>query len=270
MIRITKKGKRPDILFTSGANINKDKLVVETEKNKELYNKNKGEYDSGKKKFSFKSSLYGHDEIKDALIEIQHKKCCFCEAKVLHVSDGDVEHFRPKKAYRQKKKAPLRRPGYYWLAYDWNNLFLACIKCNQRNKENMFPLNDGRTRARNHKSNLKKEKALFLHPEFDNPESHIEFKEAFIKPKRKSDKGLTTITELNLTRLNLYEQRKTRYDIIYALIGAYQRIPNDIPADEISKNQIRKILRRSISEEEEYTSMIKSNFGKIINEILSE
>ncbi len=270
MIRINKKGKRPDILFTSGANINQDKLIVETKKNKELYLASKKDYDSGKRNFTFKSSLYAHDDIKKALIAIQNKKCCFCESKVLHVSDGDVEHFRPKKAYRQKKKDSLKRPGYYWLAYDWDNLFLACIKCNQRNKENMFPLLDGRTRARNHKSNIKKEKSLFLHPQFDKPESHIEFKEAFIKPKRKSDKGLTTITELNLTRIDLYEERKTRLDIIHALIGAYQRIPNEIPEDEISKNQIREILRKSISEKEEYTGMIKSNFGEQIDQILNE
>ena len=55
MIRIVKSGRRPDILFTSGPNINQDKLEVETEKLKALYASDKSRYDDGTKKFQFKS-----------------------------------------------------------------------------------------------------------------------------------------------------------------------------------------------------------------------
>jgi len=71
-------------------------------------------FDAGTPEFTFKSTIYGHATVKDALVAAQFAKCCFCEAKVGH--DGDVEHFRPKSGTRQHSGAPLLQPGYYWLA----------------------------------------------------------------------------------------------------------------------------------------------------------
>lgn len=53
-----------------------------------------------------------------------------------------VEHFRPKGGWRQSPGQPIEQPGYYWLAYEWSNLFLACGPCNSRHKRNLFPLTD--------------------------------------------------------------------------------------------------------------------------------
>ena len=60
------------------------------------------------------------------LLKAQHDKCCFCESKVTQVAYGDVEHYRPKAGYRQEHGAPLGRPGYYLLAYEWSNLMFCC------------------------------------------------------------------------------------------------------------------------------------------------
>ena len=86
---------------------------------------------AGVRSFEFSSDVYGHESVKSALKNLQHGKCCFCEAKVSHVSHGDVEHFRPKAGYQIDENAPLVRPGYFWLAYDFSNLFFACQICNQ-------------------------------------------------------------------------------------------------------------------------------------------
>src|SRR5262249_33142527 len=76
------------------------------------------DYLAGTREFIFDRDIYGAAEVKEALKQAQHDKCCFCESKVSHISFGDVEHFRPKAAVRQIPGGSLRRPGYYWLAYE--------------------------------------------------------------------------------------------------------------------------------------------------------
>ena len=217
-----------------------------------------------------KKNLYAHPQIKQALIKLQSNKCCFCESKVIQVDDGDVEHFRPKAAYKQKKSDKLQRPGYFWLAYDWNNLFLACTKCNQRNKKNLFPVFDERKRVKNALGNLLDEKPYFLHPEFDVPEDHITFEGAFIRPKDGSQRGKKTILELDLKRMPLFDTRKEIYDLVKALIGLYQSIPKNIPETVISKKQVREQLIKTISPKHVYSGMIKANFGFTIEKIIKE
>src|SRR5690606_19607561 len=112
----------------------------ETISNNTLYDGSPQNYDTGAVKMSFDSGIYGHTNIKTELINNQSGKCAFCEQHILSISYGDVEHFRPKGGYKQNYKDSLHKPGYYWLAYDWDNLLFCCQKCNQRYKKNYFPL----------------------------------------------------------------------------------------------------------------------------------
>ena len=149
MIKINKlANQRPAIKFRSGPNKGKDKLKLATKKLKDEYNADPAAFDAGSKKFEFDSGLYGHKSIKTKLKSLQSKKCCFCEAKVPHIAHGDIEHFRPKGGYKQKDDDDLGRPGYFWLAYDWKNLYFSCQLCNQRHKKNLFPLKDPNKRAK--------------------------------------------------------------------------------------------------------------------------
>jgi hypothetical protein len=67
---------------------------------------------------------YKVKDIKETLENIYHKKCAFCEKKLLDTSRA-IEHFRPKKANNRIKKCDASF-GYYWLAFAWDNLLLAC------------------------------------------------------------------------------------------------------------------------------------------------
>jgi len=270
MVQINKTGKRPTILVSRGADKGKDRLLLETEKLKAEYLSEPIAYNSGKKKFEFDSDLYAHTNIKSALIHIQHGKCCFCESNITHIAYGDVEHFRPKKAWTTTSNRKYNYPGYYWLAYDWNNLFLACQMCNQRFKRNLFPLVDESKRALNHTYNLADEEPLFIHPESINPELHITFEGAFIKPKNASIKGETTIKRLNLERIELFERRLEIYEAIKLLIRAYYSIPHKIPEDALKKSEIKAYLKKKLNTEQEYLNMIKSNFGNEIQKILND
>ena len=102
MIRIHKSTQAPEKLSTDGKKKRKSHCLS--------YTRNSQDYQSGEKNFSFSSNIYAHKDVKEALIQSQYGKCCFCEQIIY--GDGDVEHFRPKQAYRQEKGKPLQRPGY--------------------------------------------------------------------------------------------------------------------------------------------------------------
>jgi len=75
-------------------------------------------------------SIYSEKIVRTTLRQFHFGKCAYCESKINAVYGGDVEHFRPKAGYGSNA---LIKPGYFWLASDWNNLLFACPFCNQTN-----------------------------------------------------------------------------------------------------------------------------------------
>jgi uncharacterized protein (TIGR02646 family) len=161
MIRITKPAQAPRILRERG------KATTEL---------NQASFETGTREFEFNSSLYGAKSVKTTLIKAQRGKCAFCESQVRHIAHGDVEHYRPKGGVRQDAGEPLEQPGYFWLAYVWENLFFACQLCNQSFKRNLFPLADPARRARSHLDDLASEEPMLLHPGDDDPGASIGFR----------------------------------------------------------------------------------------------
>jgi uncharacterized protein (TIGR02646 family) len=238
MIRI-RKGAAPDVLRTRGGNARRSHSM--------RYTHDPGAFRSGAKTFDFKASIYAHPTVKQALIEAQHGKCCFCESKTLHVihGGGDVEHFRPKAAVRQRPGDALQRPGYYWLAYDWHNLFFACQVCNRRAKGNLFPLRDPSARARSHHDDVAREEPLFVHPGDDDPEVHIEFREAVAYPRGGSDRGTATIRALDLNHDDLYEVRIDYYEAHaepLATLRRAMRSPRTTPQEKVAARRYHRAL----------------------------
>jgi hypothetical protein len=174
-------------------------------------------YASGELTFEFKGEVYGAEEIKTALRNAQHDKCAFCEARVSHIAYGDVEHFRPKAGHVQREGGTLQRPGYYWLAYKWSNLFFACQLCNQRFKRNLFPLRNPAKRARSHHDKLSGERPLLINPGITVPASHVGFREEIAFPVRGSRQGQATIDVLGLNREEMVEARLNHLRIVQTL-----------------------------------------------------
>ena len=96
--------------------------------------------EEGKAKLNFGEGVYGHADVRSALRAMQHSKCCYCEVHMDEYTPRHVEHWRPKGAVKQDEDAPELKPGYFWLAYTWDNLFLACWLCNSVHKRTLFPL----------------------------------------------------------------------------------------------------------------------------------
>jgi len=131
----------------------------------------------GFKSDAFDSNFYSGHGIKEALLTSHFGKCAFCESKVRAVAHGDVEHFRPKAGYDQGRR--FNYDGYFWLAYDWANLYFSCQICNQMYKENHFPVlldNKGverRTTFERNKGEV--ENPVLIDPGKEDPREHIRF-----------------------------------------------------------------------------------------------
>lgn len=250
MIKITKPQAAPAILRTKG----KTKRAAHCRS----YSQHQAEYQSGQRAFPFDAKIYAHADVKTALIEAQHGKCCFCEAKV--GADGDVEHFRPKSASCQGLKQGLIRPGYYWLAYEWNNLLLSCSACNQRHKGNLFPLATPTSRARSHHDAVAQEDPLLLNPDMQDPEQYIAFRHEIPYPIKNNRCGKTTIEVLALDRENLNERRREHLARLMRL-QEFVVLAAERPADkELQKvaDDARLLLDHDLRDNAEFAAMARS------------
>ena len=64
--------------------------------------------------------------------------------------------------------------AYWWLAYEWANLYFSCEVCN-RNKRNQFPVIGERAPTGATGRALRKELALLIDPCVDRPEWYMAY-----------------------------------------------------------------------------------------------
>jgi len=116
-------------------------------------------------------SLWRNEAVRQALDERHYRgKCCFTERRRDIKLERDVEHFRPK-----AEVTDADHPGYWWLAYDWDNLLIACKVNNSSIKTNHFPLLEGGVRATAEKGVLANEKPVLINPATEDPSIYITF-----------------------------------------------------------------------------------------------
>lgn len=245
MIRIHRPPGVPEVLLTDGAARRREhETEVDTDP---------GSFVSGASKLAFDRDVYGHPSVKTALVAMQHEKCAFCEAKPLHVSDGDVEHFRPKGAVRQADSEPLERPGYYWLAYEWGNLLFACERCNRRHKKNLFPLTDPGRRTRSHRDASVHETAIFIDPAAEDPERYIGYRDHVPIAIGGNPRGEQTIDALGLRRPELNADREKHLAVLKTLleIATNSDVPHDL------RRRTQTLLTTFVANEAEYSLMCR-------------
>ena len=217
--------------------------------------KNRQAYENGTEKFEFDNGIYGHRNVKSKLLEAQFKKCCYCESKIGSTSHGDVEHYRPKACSQQNIGEPRLYPGYYWLVYDWCNLFVSCEICNRSHKRNYFPLSNPKARVRNHIGDLTKEQPLILNPgECKDIRKHISFHSEIAKGITKA--GKTTVKLIGLNRRPLQESRLEILNSLKRLCDAIQILELRNGSDV--KNfieEIQNVIQAYVSRESEYSAM---------------
>ena len=204
MIRVIRPAAPPAVLTVEGVSKSQEHCAA---------------YIKGVREFQFDSAIYGHVTVKQSLVAMHHGKCCYCESKVRHTGPGTIDHYRPKAASLQQAGASFTRPGYYWLAYDWQNLLFECAACNQTHKRNFFPLRDANQRALSHLHSLEKEEPILLDPSNprDNPSDFILFRDEYAFALEGNLRGQTTIEILALNRPALVEQRREKLRTLHAL-----------------------------------------------------
>jgi len=153
--------------------------------------------------------------------------------------------------HRRVAEDDLGRPGYYWLAYEWTNLFFACQICNQKFKANLFPLTDPAARAVSHRDDLSREDPLLVDPEADDPEVHVGFRKEYAYPISDSPKARTTIETVGLNREELAERRRDRIAILEQVRILAEL---DIPEGE----EARGVLEAAVLSSGEYASMTRA------------
>ncbi len=161
------------------------------------------------------SDEYNHDDVRELLRKHFGTKCIYCEASPIATSTFRIDHYRPKKNIKDYPN----HTGYYWLAYEWTNLFQTCQLCNGV-KSNFFPLKNGSTHVNNSNSKIMREKfrnptikplcdeqRLLLNPELDDVESHFSFNlDGTISSN--TEEGKESIKRYGLERDDLVLSRK--------------------------------------------------------------
>jgi uncharacterized protein (TIGR02646 family) len=150
-----------------------------------------------KKQESRAESKYQHQAIKEALIKMFHGKCAYCESKIIHIDYGHIEHFRPKSLAQ-----------FRCLTFDWNNLFLACAKCNGPDwKADNFPEQNAGGPP--------------INPCDDSPEEHLAFffdlKGRVATVSYKTERGRISIDLFGLNRQDLRSHRSKMIEKLLVL-----------------------------------------------------
>jgi uncharacterized protein (TIGR02646 family) len=148
-------------------------------------------------------SKYQHEEIKEALVNMFHGKCAYCESKITHVDYGHIEHYRPRSLFPK-------------LTFEWSNLFLACGVCNgAEHKSDHFPEVD--------------EGGPLINPCDENPADYLNF---YYDPTvriasvyGKTPRGETTEKLLGLNRYDLRAYRSRQITRLYVLAQCAKNDP---------------------------------------------
>lgn len=208
MIKITKSAE-PNILSSNKVNWTNELM---------------GFVNSGQKIPDSVQNRYNQPEVKTALKNETHGKCMYCESPIGHIAHEHIEHYRPKAVNK-----------YPHLIFEWDNLGLACPKCNI-NKLDTFD-----------------ENCTFINPYLENPEDSFIALGHFIYHKPNNPRAELTEKKIELNRPELIERRKERIDTIRGLLELQAKEQN-----QLLKNILDKEIAIETQDDKPYTMCVKA------------
>jgi len=268
MIQINKPEISPLIPYSQRSRAAECKLNNATSAIRLKYEEDEAAYAvNGLPKGLFRKDIYDHEVIKEALKrKAQHSKCCYCEQ---FIQDNEtLEHFRPKDGFQQERTDDISKPGYYWLAHVWSNLFYSCGKCNST-KGTYFPLDNPKNRTTSHlwDEHCENELSLIVEPCKEDPRAFIEF--FWLEPFGKggnSYRGELTINAVGLRRTGMFEARNEHWERIMAAKRSIQRKINRKPPaehDEL-REEYEAYLVECISPKAQFSAMVDDNLPEFM------
>lgn len=164
------------------------------------------------RKFDFDPREFPAEKVMDSLMALFHRKCAYCEI-LLDEKDALLHRHRPPSDTINENREYLP-DHYWWLAYQWNNLYLACPKC-VRAKGTYFSIDGQRSPIGGRPADLRAEKPLLLDPCSDIPERHFicDFDGRLYA---RTLRGKYTIERMDLNRETLVMARRARASSIKA------------------------------------------------------
>ena len=174
---------------------------------------------------------YNHADVKTRLIEETRGKCAYCESKVRHVDDGDIEHIVPKSVHPE-------------LSFVWENLTLACTICNRKKGDHDAPLGDP---------------LCLINPYQDDPRVHFLFHREILTPTPESIRGSNTENILDLNRSELRERRREKIEELHQYVTAYAQSEEDY-----KPLVARQIRRQCVGADKEYSAFLEQYISEMI------
>ena len=211
---------KPDPPKEFGPQLAKDDSAFEQQKKLNDARQHIKSFPKNKLKSKDFKNLWG--AYKSIFIEAQFKgKCAYCEDRIVAAYPGDVEHYRPKAEVAHYSRrgnrndyegSPNRgrkiidhKPGYWWLAFDWNNWLLACKKCNSSWKANQFPVQKMVLKLQ--PGVEQSEDPLLINPFLKDPQGHFKYWETG-KIEAATNEGQASINVCGLDRSSLISERE--------------------------------------------------------------
>ena len=185
----------------------------------------------------------------DKLLEYSSDKCVYCESPIRHPGNASLERFRPK-AGALDKDGSFSTEHYWWLAFEWRNLYTYYVTCNKA-KGSKFPMKASRATPGTPYDQLLDEPRLLLDPAIDDPEKHFTF-ESDGKVAALTPEGEATLATLELNRPDLVRSRKdvgnhARQLLDIASVGGYSRWPHEW-RDQLPVAAARRKMNKGIAE----------------------
>ena len=144
-------------------------------------------------------------------------------------------------------------------------MFLSCQICNQRFKQNLFPLLNPSARAQSHHDDLASERAVFIHPVDDDPITLIGFRQEYAFSIDGNRRAKETIASLGLNRAELVELRRSDFEK-FTLLRQFVRFLDQkenagdaLTAEERdTRAQARRVLNDGTEAGSQFSSMLRS------------
>ncbi|MFI7065712.1 AAA family ATPase [Kribbella sp. NPDC050124] len=157
--------------------------------------------DTRQSRYPLDLKLVRHQAVVAALSTMFDEKCAYCESPA---AKGLVEWHRPPQEAMGEDRE-VSRDHYWWLAYDWDNLYPICTAC-RSNKAQWFPVTAPRAEPEARGQQLLVEGPMLLDPCYDNPEHHFQYEEDGTVTGM-GGRALQTIQILGLNRPKLLKDR---------------------------------------------------------------
>lgn len=152
----------------------------------------------------------GFVSLLEHLFTITSGKCAYCESPAPVGASASLDRFRPK-AGAMGLDGEFSTEHYWWLAYEWDNLYPSCPKCNKF-KGPKFPVRGPRAVTGATGAVLNQEGRLLVDPFTDEPTTHFSFE---------VDGTIKALTEMGENSISTFELNRS--DLVVARQDAAQK-----------------------------------------------